>query len=376
MMPSNRLRFRPRPRGPRQSLLLAVGALLATGCATDPAPLRPTPNPGPIAVCPPAVCTDTLAIRYIGSGGFLIRYGGDAVLTGGMVSNPGLWRLFAGLWGAPVRPDGARVDSVYDALGSLGDVRAVLVGHSHYDHLMEVPAIAWRLPPGTPIFGDATMANLIGGMLPKRGPRPEAIPDTAFATVRKPGVWYDRRSVPAMGNVRILALVSDHAPNVKIGPFRYTIANARQKTPPPSPPYTAYDWKQGQTLAYLIDFLVPGTDSVAFRVHFSDAAARPPFAFPPDPLPHGRKVDVLIVCEGNFRNVASYPDSLIARLRPEAVIVGHWEDFFRPRTGHMHGIPLDDQRAFVRRMNTAAAGIPWIVPTPMATVRVARARGG
>jgi phosphoribosyl 1,2-cyclic phosphodiesterase len=57
------------------------------------------------------------------------------------------------------------------AAGSAGlaDVRAILVGHSHYDHLMDVPYIAMTKAKGRNHLRSQTMRHLLSALVPQNG---------------------------------------------------------------------------------------------------------------------------------------------------------------------------------------------------------------
>ena len=83
-------------------------------------------------------------------------------------------------------------------------------------------------------------------------------------------------------------------------------------------PRTAWGWKEGQTLAYLIDFMAEDKKSIDFRIHYQDAASNPPRGFPPpfvDPRDK-KRVDVTILCVPGFNEVENYPEALIQKMRP------------------------------------------------------------
>jgi mRNA degradation ribonuclease J1/J2 len=69
-------------------------------------------------------------------GGLLFRRGNDAIMTAPFYSNPNIFRV--GLR----RPIHSDTNLVERLLPDVSDVRAILVGHAHYDHLMDVPYIA------------------------------------------------------------------------------------------------------------------------------------------------------------------------------------------------------------------------------------------
>src|SRR3954470_19105140 len=93
------------------------------------------------------------SVRVLGVASLLFDDGESAVMTDGYFSRPSLRK--AGL--GRVAPDPARIDA---ALGRLGVTRldAVLPVHSHFDHVMDSPAVAQRT--GATLFGGESTANV------------------------------------------------------------------------------------------------------------------------------------------------------------------------------------------------------------------------
>ena len=79
------------------------------------------------------------------------------MLAAPFFSNPGLLRTgLRSIRSATVLVD--RYMSRYDVTGA----RAILVGHAHYDHLMDVPRVARSHAPNARIVGNATVKNTLG----------------------------------------------------------------------------------------------------------------------------------------------------------------------------------------------------------------------
>ncbi len=135
---------------------------------------------------------------------------------------------------------------------------------------------------------------------------------------------------------------------------------------PCSPPTDAPDWKEGLTLAFLIDFLDPETGSPAFRVYYQDAPAEAPVSHPHPELLTEKAVDLAIVNGGNYEAVAGHPAGILAALEPRYAVVGHWEDFFRPQDEPIEPLPFLDKEEIRARLADALPGEPpryWI-PDP------------
>ena len=317
----------------------------------------PTPTPAPVTLCTAVCRRDSIVVTYFGVSGFLIRGGplGDsAILTAPSFTHQRL--LAVTLPFVPIRPNGALIDWSLSR-EQLGAVSALLVGHSHYDHLLDVPYIASTKAVGAIIYGSPTTANILAPVAALKG-RIHTIAGDDVGSTQHTGRWLS----VAGGRARVMAVESNHAPNV--GPLRYTYANTIDTRPRSSLPRTTHGWHKGEVYAYLIDLLDAGGKPV-FRVFYQDAAAGPDHAsLPPLTGDDRRTVDLAIICAGNFGNVTDYPTALLRQLRPKQVIVAHWEDFFRTMIPPFRGISFTDTQLLASRLQEAV-GDRWVTPEPM-----------
>ena len=148
-----------------------------------------------------AASEDGVRLIYLGTGGWIFERGNDQVITGPFFSNPGLVKT--GL--LPIRSNLDVVDefmSQYDVSGA----HVILVGHAHYDHLMDVPRIALEHAPSARIVGSKTVKNTLGTWSGV-GDRVDEVNDITGdeSTV---GTWLSYGA-----GVRIMALRSFHAPH-------------------------------------------------------------------------------------------------------------------------------------------------------------------
>jgi L-ascorbate metabolism protein UlaG (beta-lactamase superfamily) len=285
---------------------------------------------------------DPLRVVYLGSGGWILEHGDATVLTGPLFSNPGFFTT--GL--LPIRSDTAIVDrymSRYDVSSAL----AILVGHAHYDHLMDVPRVAARHAPTARIVGSRTVANTLGtwsGL----ADRVDLVDDSA-GDQETVGRWlrYGDR-------MRVMALRSHHAPHFD----GYTLYRGTRAEPLREEPRWATDWLDGETYAFLVDFMA-SPDSVAFRVYYQDAVAAPPAGFAPDALIEERAVDVALIVPATFDQVDWHPEGLVENLQPRRIVLGHWEDFFSPVEEPALSVRLTDLRHFERRLERVFDGEWW-----------------
>lgn len=346
------------------ALALALALTPAAAPAQTTARVSAVPCPGAEA----GGCGDTVEVRFLGAGGFLVRHGEDAVITGPLFSNPPLPRVLLPL---AIAPDPRRIEEgMSRLLPDRQGIHAVLVGHSHYDHLMDVPYISHRYLPAARIYGNNAMLNLLAWdtALVRRM---ESVEGRAGSREVRGEWFYPKAQGPARtgtradSTVRIMAVVSEHATHA-LGLIK--IFKRDQTTPRTTPPRTADDWAQGQTHAYVVEFRDPATLRMVFRFQYQDATARPPFGFPP--RMEGR-YDLALVCGGNYEQVrdGSYPGSLLAHLNPRHAIIGHWEDFFHSQGELVRKIPALELGELVRRVRQRVPGGEVAVPVPGQSMR-------
>ena len=91
-----------------------------------------------------------LSLRWLGTAGFVLSYEGITVLIDPYVTRLSLGDL---LRGRVVHSSGEALSRWVPAAD------AVLVGHTHFDHALDVPVIAGR--DGCPVYGGTAMARLM-----------------------------------------------------------------------------------------------------------------------------------------------------------------------------------------------------------------------
>ncbi len=283
-----------------------------------------------------------LEFTYLGTGGWIIRRGADVVLAAPFFSNPS----FAGVGLTAIEADTAAIDrgmAGYD----VSDAGVILVGHSHYDHLMDVPYVAKRYAPTARILGTLTTRNLLGdwsGLMERVD-----LSEENAADHEQMGSWMEYGS-----GVRVLPLLSDHAPHFDgLELYEGTLGRPRAE-----PPETAADWLGGETFAFLVDFL-DSSGEIAFRVYYQDAVTAPPYGFAPDSLIAEHPVDVAIFVPATFDQVEWHPEAFVENLQPERVLLGHWEDFFIPIEINTRSVLTADIEHFESRLRRVLDGEFW-----------------
>lgn len=346
--------------------LLAPGLCLLCACGAAP-PLVTVPDAGPEAppadagVTPePAVATALpsqltranvppplpLEVEFLGVGGFLIRRGDDAVMTPPLFTRPSLTEVTTG---SPTRSDVLRIAAEFPA-ARVANLKALFIGHAHYDHLIDAPAAQLNAPLEPPLYGNVTMKNLLAALSPTRppgcdaaGPRDVTLEPARVVALDDPAnSKVDYRLCPAQrpagaplfgtwvnvpnSHVRFLALCSEHPD--QFGPVHFAPGDVDDaQCELPARPDA---WKEGHTLSFLIDFLDPVTGQPTMRVYYQDAPGHAPIGLVPPEVLADKRIDLALMCVGTYDKVPNEPTVSLTALDPRFALGGHWEDFFQP----------------------------------------------
>jgi hypothetical protein len=328
-------------------------AFLAVGAAPkrNAAPLKAAPGMEAPETCKtfrvlPAGPNDAVEVTFLGAGGLLIRWAGQSVMTPPLYSNPTMGEVAL----SELYPDGERIDRLLHY--KVDDLSAIIVGHSHYDHAMDIPYIALRRASKAWIYGSETLVNILE-------PLSDSITlknaeERALCKVVNPFVDpCPTGSVPCAGNhsfdipegvtpkFRIWPIVSEHSapfgpgllklPFVKFDPV--VGWRGQLLAPAKSIPTRAGDWTGGTILAYVID-LLDSNGNPAFRTYYQDSPTRKPVGYPPACLVDQKPIDLALLCVGGASEkpiAGQFPKDIVEAIKPRYVIGEHWEDLFNPR---------------------------------------------
>lgn len=267
---------------------------------------------------PPA---DAVTLRYLGAGGLYVEWQGNALLTGPFFSNPGLFRVPRGR--LILDPDAVR--SGLDGM-DLYHVRAIAVGHSHYDHLAEIPLITEAYAPGARVYVNQTGAHALAPIRHLAG-RLYTLED------QNDWIWLydeDTNKLP----IRFRPVESEHAPHF----WGIRLAGGEIDGD------WTEDWSRrrflslrtGKTFAFVIDLMSSDLRTPLFRIYHQDSANPRNKGFPQFETKDERCYDLAVLCMASFQFVKQHPESILGRLKPRHVLVTHYENFFRSTRKPVH----------------------------------------
>jgi L-ascorbate metabolism protein UlaG (beta-lactamase superfamily) len=266
-----------------------------------------------------------LQIQYLGCGGMLIRQGNSAFLTDPFFSNTGVIKVGLSTAGiGKIKPKKEMIQFGTQRIqGGLRDVTAVLVGHSHYDHLLDVPYLYNRYLDTTKakIYGSRSVCTAISKVV---NPAKLVDIEPGLADLHQPGEW-----ITIAPDIRVLPVRSDHAPHIgkRIKFYKGSCKAPIEGYETDDGKSKAKDWKEGQTVAYLVDLMAE--KGIALRLFIQTSSCNPTAGFPPIQEIARRKVDVAMLCLASYGNISLYAEAILNYTAPKQTVFIHWEDFFR-----------------------------------------------
>ncbi len=238
----------------------------------------------------------SVSVTWLGVATLLFDDGETQLLIDGFISRPSLADI---VLGRPVDSDAARINYVLDRY-RIRRLAAIIPGHSHFDHAMDIGAIANRTSAS--ILGSETTANIARGA---------GVPEDRLVLVEDGSEF-------SFGQFTVTMIHSPHAP---IG-WGGTVPYSGTVDEPLTTPAPISAWREGQNYSIVIAH-PHGTTVVQGSAGFREGAL--------DDV----QADVVMLgvqlIEGLGRKYAEqYWHALVTATGAEHVILIHFDDFTQP----------------------------------------------
>jgi L-ascorbate metabolism protein UlaG (beta-lactamase superfamily) len=259
-----------------------------------------------------------LELEWLGVAGYRLTYQGVTLFVDPYVSRVPLRAMVSR---RPALPDPALVERY---LSAPGEVAGVLVGHTHFDHAIDVPAVVRR--HGCPAYGSASLARLM-----------------ALHGLRERAVVVEPRRRYALGPFTVRFIPSRHS-KLLLG-LKVPFAG----------PLSCEDLHGLTPRAYRCGAVY------ALRIEVAGVCLYHQGSADLDDLALAREpVDVFLAGVAGRGVTRRYWERILPKLDPRVVVPTHYDDFFRP---------LGAGLALVRRVDLA--GVPDEVRAVSEAVTVA-----
>jgi L-ascorbate metabolism protein UlaG (beta-lactamase superfamily) len=254
-----------------------------------------------------------LQVTYLGTAGFILQDDNRVVVLDPYVSRPGPMALLA-----PLVPDTALIRE------TIPQADDVLVGHAHYDHILDAPDLCKQ-----------TGARLIGSSSTIMVGRAAGLPEEQLR------VTEGHEDIPS-GPWTVRGLPSRHGKVFGRIPFPGDILS-----PPAWPPRMA-DLKHGRVLNWVVQ-----TGSLTI-VHIDSAD------FINAEL-QGQQADIVCLCAIGRKYRPGYVKEVVDLLKPRWIIPCHWDTMMTPLHVTPDLIPTVDLPGFLQEIRDAGCE-PLLMP--------------
>jgi L-ascorbate metabolism protein UlaG (beta-lactamase superfamily) len=259
---------------------------------------------------------DDVRVRWLGTAGFAIEHQGHVVLIDPYVTRASLARCIA----APLQPDRAAIRR------HVPKADAVVAGHTHFDHVLDVPDIA--LSTGARVFGSRSAATLCLA-----------------------------RGVDA-SRVEVVEPEPGQAPAEReVGPFRMRFVPSAHsrfllgRVPAPGDIVDCTDVPM-RAEAYRCGAVFGIEIRVAGRTIYHMGSAELVEA-----NVQVENVDLLLMCVAGWTSSPGLPERVAHSLGPAAILFSHWDDFLRPLDQPLRAFPAMRLPQLVERLGRATPSV-------------------
>jgi L-ascorbate metabolism protein UlaG (beta-lactamase superfamily) len=304
----------------RGAALGAVAPLLPPATATAAASTSTTATPSASASA-----SASASLRWLGTSGWRIDVDDRTVLF-----DPYLTRFKTGLFDGAFRADTELSTDPELVREHIGAPELVLVSHSHWDHIADVPYIAKST--GARVVGTETTYHLLVAF----GVDPGQI------SVVKGGEVLD------FDGITVEVAAGLHSRNKKYAYF----APGTLDTPPAAPPRTIAELPEGDTLAFQVKVGSGGPS--AFLMGASDFSER---------AVQGLRPDLAMVAVPSSTATHHYVPRLLRALgSPGVVVPVHWDNFEEPLSEPPRRDPSMDLDGFLAQVHRESPASRIVVP--------------
>jgi len=275
-------------------------------------------DPLSLAWAPGSLGEGPVKVTWLGTAGFAIRCDGHTLLIDPYLTRASLLSCALG-----------RLATDQELVRrQLPAADAIVLGHTHFDHALDAPTIARST--GARVFGSRSAVRLC---------RASGVSEAQLCDVEE-SARYAPYEVE-VGPFRLRFVPSVHS-KLALGrvPFAGEIADCDEV------PSGVTGYRCGAVFG--VEIRVAGR--TLYHVGSADLVEEHLGA-------RGSAIDLALVCVAGWTSTPRYPERILQTLAPRAVLLSHWDDFFRPLTEPVRALPAMRLPALVERFARASKDV-------------------
>lgn len=278
--------------------------------------MRPEDLALPLHTFAPPAGRSPVQVTWLGTAGFALEHAGFTVLIDPYVTRASLFDCVRGA----LRSDVTRVARM------LPRADAIVAGHTHFDHCLDVPTVA--LQTGATVYGSPSCAHLCRAAGVPAGRVIDVSARTGASPFEAEVGPFALRFVPSVHSSLALGRV----------PFPGDIADCAEL------PMGVGGYRCGAVFS--VDVRVAGR-----RIYHLGSAD----LVDAGPAPG---VDLLLCCVAGWTTTPRFAPRVMAALRPSAVLLSHWDNFFCPPERGARALPGMQMPRLVEQLTALEPNLP------------------
>ncbi|MGC9323479.1 MAG: MBL fold metallo-hydrolase [Desulfomonilia bacterium] len=255
-----------------------------------------------------------VGVRWLGTAGIELHYGDNVILIDPYLTRPRKLEVLL----RPLKPNERAIVDYCSNIS--GNVRALIIGHTHFDHALDAPVCARTLQ--CPVFGSRSLKTLCA-----------FTGDDSRVTV-----CTGRENIDLFDGSRLVMIPSNHG-LVFFGRVPYP----GEIDPGSSVPLRAHQYRLGDMFMPLIE--LGGTTFIhAGSANFIESQIE------------SVQCDILFMCVPGWKKNPSYTKEFVSHVRPSVIIPFHYDDFTTP-LDRFSVLPCIDVKGFENSVRSTLPGV-------------------
>lgn len=282
-----------------------------------------------------------IEIGFLGTSCIIISYNGETYLNDPFFSNPNYLELVTGRYKD-------RSHLIQPILKQIDDIGLVSITHGHYDHCLDLPAFNNKYQKEAKFVSSGSTIDELSQWLNE---------EKDWKKIKVEELSADQWVYSNNKNFRIYPIPSEHQPHIG---KHIKLLSGQYDTPREKAPGPVWQWQEGDTYSYLIDVLEQG--EIISRILIVSGEVPEESLQLLSSLKEDRSIDIMFSPYWHKKKSSDALHLTYATLKPEKVILHHWNNFFRNPEKSLQTIRSSKIESEIKKLKEDGLPVSLLMP--------------